>query len=387
MTYVAGEKAITPAFIGVSHRFRAAMAAKLGFSEEGLCSAKKSQQEEIDYLLAKRDAILKRVDNSQEVTSRLDDLAASTQIPIMDDAVAFQVRENLLNKLNAAIIRQNINPLNNKNLICSNCYLTRFNSAIMNDPVLIGHWPTLKTLDLNNNQIKTLPAEIVQLAALETFYLEHNQLTAVPAEIGQLAALRILRLSNNRLAAVPDQLGQLAALERLYLEHNQLTTVPAQMGQLAALKHLTIGHNKLTTLPTEICQLTVLEILNLEHNQLTEGPLEMGKLKALEELNLGHNRLSTLSAQIGQLAALKALGLGHNQLTAVPAEIGQLAALGCICLNHNQLTQLSDNLRGDILYICEDDTRLSKSSKAEVLSTQRLPQNELVLKRKRGMLS
>ena len=71
--------------------------------------------------------------------------------------------------------------------------------------------------------------------------LGDNELTSVPAEIGQLTSLEELSLSDNQLTSVPAEIGQLTSLTELYLSGNQLTSVPAEIGQLTALEELDLG--------------------------------------------------------------------------------------------------------------------------------------------------
>ena len=64
--------------------------------------------------------------------------------------------------------------------------------------------------------------------------LEDNQLTSLPAEIGQLASLRELNLRGNQLTSVPAEIGQLTSLTRLDLSANPLTSVSAAIRKLRA---------------------------------------------------------------------------------------------------------------------------------------------------------
>jgi hypothetical protein len=64
--------------------------------------------------------------------------------------------------------------------------------------------------------------------------LSDNQLPSVPAELGKLSALTKLGLGGNQLTSVPAELGNLSALTELKLSRNQLTVVPAALGRLRA---------------------------------------------------------------------------------------------------------------------------------------------------------
>ena len=51
--------------------------------------------------------------------------------------------------------------------------------------------------------------------------LDNNQLTSLPPEIGQLSALEMLNLDNNQLKSLPQEIGQLSALGKLFLHGNK----------------------------------------------------------------------------------------------------------------------------------------------------------------------
>lgn len=61
----------------------------------------------------------------------------------------------------------------------------------------IGHLKNLVSLDLSDNLLTGLPAELGQLSKLETLDVSNNRLTGLPMELGNLNQLRILDISGN----------------------------------------------------------------------------------------------------------------------------------------------------------------------------------------------
>ena len=87
----------------------------------------------------------------------------------------------------------------------------------------------LQTLDLNNNQLENMPAEIGKLVNLQYLDLNNNQLENMPAEIGKFVNLKILYLEDNQLMIMLAEIGKLVNLKILYLEDNQLSSLPAEI--------------------------------------------------------------------------------------------------------------------------------------------------------------
>ncbi|MFA6429230.1 MAG: leucine-rich repeat domain-containing protein [Patescibacteria group bacterium] len=100
------------------------------------------------------------------------------------------------------------------------------------------------TLDLKNQGLAQFPMYVVAQTNLVTLNLAQNQLTgAPPSQIGQLRQLVHLDLSNNRLTGLPAELGQLKKLETLNVANNRLTGLPLELGNLTQLRVLDVSGN------------------------------------------------------------------------------------------------------------------------------------------------
>ena len=209
----------------------------------------------------------------------------------------------------------------------------------------------LTELDLDNNQLEDLPAEIGNLTNLTELYLRNNQLKDLPAEIGNLTNLTLLILESNQLKDLPAEIVNLTNLTRLDLDNNQLEDLPAEIVNLTNLTGLYLANNRLEDLPAEIVNLTNLTRLDLDNNQLEDLPAEIVNLTHLTRLVLSGNQLKDLPAEIGNLTHLTRLYLTNNRLEDLPVEIGNLTDLTELDLRNNQLKEIPINLANNFLDI------------------------------------
>ena len=110
-----------------------------------------------------------------------------------------------------------------------------------------------------------------------------NQLSSLPAEIVQLTNLQTLNLYNNQLSSLPAEIVQLTNLQSLDLRHNQLSSLPAEFVQLTNLQSLDLSYNQLSSLPETIKKLTKLEKLDLRRNPLPIPPEILGSKNINED--------------------------------------------------------------------------------------------------------
>jgi Leucine-rich repeat (LRR) protein len=92
-------------------------------------------------------------------------------------------------------------------------------------------------LDLSRQWLQELPSDFFQkYKDLEELNLEKNNLVTLPPEIGQLHRLQKLNLSNNKLTVLPPEIGGLKKLQKLDINHNKLTALPSEIGQTCSKK-------------------------------------------------------------------------------------------------------------------------------------------------------
>ncbi|KAI8347622.1 hypothetical protein EDC96DRAFT_567732 [Choanephora cucurbitarum] len=122
---------------------------------------------------------------------------------------------------------------------------------------------TLVSLQLQNNQLTSLPKELWRLEHLQELNLGHNQLTEIPPDVGSLAHLAELYLHNNQIQQMPSQLRRLRDLSILDLTDNQLHCLPVAVRQLD-LQRCWLDNNPMDAQPRTswmslkaICQQTI----------------------------------------------------------------------------------------------------------------------------------
>jgi len=259
-------------------------------------------------------------------------------------------------------------------------------------PDIVFRLKNLEHLEWVGNHLEALPPQIGQLTNLRHLNLSNNQLRSLPSEIGQLTRLQDLQLLKNNLTHLPPEIGALTNLVRLNLMYNPVAELPSEIGGLASLKYLRLFEHHLDTLPPEIGQLKNLRnFLLIGKKAVPEGykpvketyahwlnpdlpgpvtglkmlPPEIGDLENLFELHLLYNELETLPPEIGNLKNLQFIHLANNRLTSLPPEFAQLDLAGYrgtegLYLWKNRLSTLPDSVAAmDLVYLYLDYNRFT----------------------------
>ena len=121
-----------------------------------------------------------------------------------------------------------------------------------------------------------------------------------PISCLNLQCFTIVQLSENEIETVPAELFSLPRLKELDLSGNQLKQLPAGPSEhdkcypCSSLRTFTIRHNMLRTLPSWLFLLPNLVTLDAYYNKINELPTAVWISSSLRVLNLGKNRLSRL---------------------------------------------------------------------------------------------
>ncbi|NXJ76427.1 LRSM1 ligase, partial [Trogon melanurus] len=112
---------------------------------------------------------------------------------------------------------------------------------------------TVKVLDLHDNQLASLPADIGQLTSLQVLNLERNLLKCLPQSIGDLAQLQLLNVKGNRLKELPATVSGLRSLRTLDVSENALRELPRVLAHVRTLETLVLDASSMTYPPPEVC--------------------------------------------------------------------------------------------------------------------------------------
>jgi len=159
-------------------------------------------------------------------------------------------------------------------------------------------------------------------SSIQVLDLSQQNLLELPAEIGKFTNLIWLSLSHNKLTSLSPEIGKLMNLTRLDLQGNRLTRLPPEIGKLTKLTKLDLHRNYLLSLPPEIGKLTQLIQLNLAYNYITSLPPEIENLK-----NLKKSDLAIYDSPHGEFKfarILFELGVNGDDITSLPPEIREL---------------------------------------------------------------
>ena len=161
----------------------------------------------------------------------------------------------------------------------------------------IFHDPNHRVHNLN----RQLQAFFCKLGASCLSYFSNLD---IPSSLERLYVVPLveINLTENHLMTLPAELFQQRHLRTLLLSHNDLSQLPESQNMnqtlynCPKLQTLNLDWNQLTTLPEEFCRGVgqSLEELNLVRNRLTDLPPGLWMMRKLKKLKLNSNRLTRL---------------------------------------------------------------------------------------------
>lgn len=184
--------------------------------------------------------------------------------------------------------------------------------------------PQLRELHLYSNHLRSLSSHLLRgVLQLHTLDLTENKLSELPADVFSHAPLAGLVLKANRLEKVEAKwFPNNSNLTWLDLSGNLLTRIPASLTQkLSHLENLDVSNNRVDRIPSNVFSpLAKLERLNLQDNKLAS--LDAATFRNTSKviyLFLSRNQLSKLPQNLFQgLTQVKVLSLDDNQLRNIP---------------------------------------------------------------------
>lgn len=204
----------------------------------------------------------------------------------------------------------------------------------------------LRTLDIHQNWLRSLPTDMGGLQELRSLNVTSNYLGTLPEWIWGLKKLEFLSVGVNNLEAVSPRVGELQNLQALFLHKNRIREVPREVLQLRGLKTLSLYLNAVPEFPTFVTELPDIEMFSWGISGITRFPSEIAAWKKLKYLTMVCCQFDNIDG-IEQCTSLLGTRLHkNNQVKRLPRDWSGMKLLRQLTLYQNHLSELPESMVG-----------------------------------------
>ncbi|KAH9645155.1 hypothetical protein HF086_005700 [Spodoptera exigua] len=188
----------------------------------------------------------------------------------------------------------------------------------------------LQYLNISNNYIKKLHPK--------SFYTSESVSSTV----------KILDLSNNLLEELSAELNLMPNLIKLYLQHNQISSLADDsFVSLKHLEYLDLSYNRIQKLNLTLMNLKMLKTIDLSHNHLLKlSGYEINRMGGLVYFNASYNMITSVeSSCFNQAKYLESVDFSYNYINTTIESVLFDAnyRLHYLNLSYNSISGIQDN--------------------------------------------
>ncbi|XP_039995316.1 leucine-rich repeat-containing protein 27-like [Xiphias gladius] len=201
------------------------------------------------------------------------------------------------------------------------------------EPQELAEYHSTDTLCLSRTKLEHVSRSILENRTLKYLYLEGNQISSIPDSLFiRLPNLQWLDLRNNQIVSLPAEIGLHRSLKTLLLEGNPISELPPELGNVVTLKGLNLRNCPISFPPQDIVHQGVQGILQYLRSAMAKRQISMRKappeLPLVEKLQLSELTGSSMEEQDesvdeGDLQRFKELK--HKMILLDKTELGSLA--------------------------------------------------------------
>ncbi|XP_044070440.1 leucine-rich repeat-containing protein 27-like isoform X1 [Siniperca chuatsi] len=146
------------------------------------------------------------------------------------------------------------------------------------EPQELPEYYSTETLCLSRTKLKHVAGSILNNSTLKYLYLEGNQVSSIPDSIFiSLPNLLWLDLRNNQIATLPAEIGLHRSLRTLLLEGNPISELPPELGNVITLKGLNLRNCPISFPPQDIVNQGLQSILQYLRSAMAKRPISVRK--------------------------------------------------------------------------------------------------------------